>query len=111
MNICLICKSKNRALADSMIDGGHSQAAVARRLGVDRQVVGRHVRNGHVRRGNPSAGSAWAKPEALEIEVELEGWQLLGFATEDDWLRSIADQFGVPFADLKQHFLDGHHRA
>lgn len=66
MNICLICKSPKRAAVDERLLAGGTHASVARALGFDRQVVGRHARNGHVKKGNPAAGTAWMKPEPAQ---------------------------------------------
>ena len=56
-----------------MILAGSTQAAVARMLRMDRQVVGRHVRKQHVVRGNTAAGPGWARPEPTPEEDELAG--------------------------------------
>jgi hypothetical protein len=62
MRICLLCKHPNVREADARLLAGGTHLSVARMTGLDRQVVGRHVRNGHVQRGNPAAGLAWSRP-------------------------------------------------
>ncbi|MEW6223482.1 MAG: hypothetical protein AB1627_02520 [Chloroflexota bacterium] len=113
MRICSLCTDPRVRAADARLAAGQSQRSVAKWLGLDYQVVGRHVRNGHVMKGNPVHGRGWAKEEEPPAEVTVKGWQLQGFETEDDWLQSIADTFGggLTVEALKAHIAAGHHLA
>ena len=133
MRICVLCTSKRRSEADEMLKGGATHALVSRRLGIDRQIVGRHVRNGHVRYGNPAAGKAWEKPEP-QAEERWSSWatpeherQLAAEAAggeydfdavcEVEYGPSYADSYavaasvhGVPAEDLARCSAEHEHR-
>jgi hypothetical protein len=69
--ICLVCTHPNLLAADERLRTGSTHLSVAKMLKVDRQVVGRHVRNGHVSKGNTVAGSGWSSVETVGEIVEL----------------------------------------
>src|SRR4051794_13430224 len=101
MKICQLCTSPKVRDADARLLAGHSQRSVARALGFDHQVVGRHVRNGHVKKGNAAAGVGWMKSEPLGYEPGVTGYvysadEVAAYAKVDElYLASLASTTGV----------------
>lgn len=90
MRICLLCMSPRVRDADAMLRAGSTQAAVARFVGLDRQVIGKHVRNGHI------------GPEPKRLVWEYSAEELRAHeAVDREFLAAVAAMSRLPVSRLR----------
>lgn len=83
MRTCSLCMSPNLSHADELLRSGATQAHVARQVGLDAQVVGKHVRNGHVLPAPGRKVWEWSEDEVTAMaRIDAESVDALAAMTK-----------------------------